>query len=55
MSFLWESLFKLGCRVMEVMAMADETKMIMIEQARMVSMEEAGIYKIPTKRFIKNF
>ena len=55
MSFLWESSFKFGCRVMEVMAIADETKMIIIEQARMVSMEEAGIYKIPTMRLVKNF
>jgi len=54
MSFLWESSFKLGCRVIEVIAIADETKMIIIEQARIVSMEEAGIYKIPTKRFVKN-
>jgi hypothetical protein len=41
--------------VMEVIAIADEVKMIIIEQARMVSMEEAGIYKLPTKRLVKNF
>jgi len=40
---------------MEVIAIADETRMIIIEQARMVSIEEAGIYKIPTRRLIKNF
>ena len=55
MSFLWESSFKLGCKVMEVIAMADETKIIIIEQARIVSMEEAGIYKIPTINLARKF
>ena len=37
------------------MAMADETKMIIMEQARTVSMDEVGIYKIPTISLVRKF
>jgi len=35
--------------------MADEARTIIIEQARIVSIEEAGIYNIPTMRPVRNF